>query len=224
MKMKNMLALLCALALMMSLAACGGGGGTPTTAPTAAPTAAPTSAPTTAPTTAGGNATTYLFETEYTYMKDVIGGGISGAAAGLNMVVESADASNGFYIGSTHSTKCVITYKVTSDADTTATLRVLLGSELGNMKMNPTSFAITVNGTAFSYEEFTVPTEVKTTGKTFTQFKLGDIQLKAGENVITFQVGPNEYCNGGPGGPLFDAIKLTSEATLTMEEHPENIE
>lgn len=224
MKMKNMLALLCALVLMLSLAACGGGGGTPTTAPTAAPTAAPTSAPTTAPTTAGGNATTYLFETEYTYMKDVIGGGISGAAAGLNMVVESADASNGFYIGSTHSTKCVITYKVTSDADTTATLRVLLGSELGNMKMNPTSFVITVNGTAFSYEEFTVPTEVKTTGKTFTQFKLGDIQLKAGENVITFQVGPNEYCNGGPGGPLFDAIKLTSEATLTMEEHPENIE
>lgn len=224
MKMKNMLALLCALALMMSLAACGGGGGTPTTAPTAAPTAAPTSAPTTAPTTAGGNTTTYLFETEYTYMKDVVGGGISGAAAGLNMVVESADASNGFYIGSTHSTKCVITYKVTSDADTTATLRLLLGSELGNMKMNPTSFAITVNGTAFSYEEFTVPTEVKTTGKTFTQFKLGDIQLKAGENVITFQVGPNEYCNGGPGGPLFDAIKLTSEATLTMEEHPENIE
>lgn len=224
MKMKNMLALLCALALMLSLAACGGGGGTPTTAPTAAPTAAPTSAPTTAPTTAGGNATTYLFETEYTYMKDVIGGGISGAAAGLNMVVESADASNGFYIGSTHSTKCVITYKVTSDADTTATLRLLLGSELGNMKMNPASFAITVNGTAFSYEEFTVPTEVKTTGKTFTQFKLGDIQLKAGENVITFQVGPNEYCNGGPGGPLFDAIKLTSEATLTMEEHPENIE
>lgn len=220
MNMKNMLALLCALALMLSLAACGGGGGTPTTAPTTVPTTAST----TEPTTAGGNATTYLFETEYTYMKDVVGGGISGAAAGLNMVVESADASNGFYIGSTHSTKCIITYKVTSSADATATLRVLLGSELGNMKMNPTSFVITVNGTAFSYEEFTIPTEVKTTGKTFTQFKLGDIQLKAGENVITFQVGPNEYCNGGPGGPLFDAIKLTSEATLTTEEYPENIE
>ena len=125
---------------------------------------------------------------------------------------------------STHSTKCIITYKVTSDADTTATLRVLLGSELGAMKMNPTSFVITVNGVAFNYEEFSIPTEAKSTGKTFTQFKLGDIELKAGENVITFQVGSNEYCNGGPGGPLFDAIKLTSAATLTMEEHPENIE
>lgn len=217
--LKKVMALLCALAMMFALTACGGGSDTPTTEPSGN-----TPDATTTPTEAGADTTTYLFETEYTYMKDVVGGGISGAAAGLNMVVESSDASNGFYIGSTHSTKCVITYKVTSDADATATLRVLLGSELGAMKMNSTSFVITVNGEPFIYEEFTIPTEAKTTGKTFTQFKLGDIELKAGENVITFQVGPNEYCNGGPGGPLFDAIKLTSTATLTMEEHPENIE
>lgn len=207
--MKKFIAILCALTLMLTLAACGGGSGSETQPKDTEGTS---------------NATTYLFEAEYTYMNDVIGGGISGAAAGLNMVVESADASNGFYIGSTHSTKCVLTYKVTSDADTTATLRILLGSELGTMKMNPTSFIITVNGTPFEYDEFTIPTEASTTGKTFTQFKLGDITLKAGENIITFQVGDNEYCNGGPGGPLFDAIKLSSEATLTMEEHPENIE
>lgn len=218
--LKKVMALLCALAMMFVLSACGGGSDTPTTEPKNDPTTVPT----TAPTTGGAETTTYQFETEYTYMKDVVGGGISGAAAGLNMIVESSDASNGFYIGSTHSTNCVITYKVTSDADATATLRVLLGSELGAMKMNPTSFVITVNGEPFTYEEFTIPTEAKTTGKTFTQFKLGDIQLKAGENVITFQVGPNEYCNGGPGGPLFDAIKLTSSANLTMEEYPENIE
>lgn len=223
MNMRKIMALLCALALMLTLAACGDGGSDKPN-PTDAPTNPPTDAPTAEPTSAGADTTTYLFETEYTYMKDVVGGGISGAAAGLNMVVESADASNGFYIGSTHSTKCVITYKITSDADTTATLRLLLGSELGAMKMNPTSFVITVNGTAFTYEEFTIPTEAKSTGKTFTQFKLGDIELKAGENIITFQVGPNEHCNGGPGGPLFDAIKLTSAATLTMEEYPENIE
>ena len=216
--MKKLLALLCALAMMLTLAACG-----PAPDPTDPPTdpPQPTDPP---PDPATSNSTTYLFETEYTYMKDVVGGGISGAAAGLNMIVESADASNGFYVGSTHSTKCVITYKVTSSEAATATLRVLLGSELGAMKLNPTSFVITVNGTAFTYEEIAVPTEVKTTGKTFTQFKLGDIQLQEGENIITFQVGPNEYCNGGPGGPLFDAIKLTSTATLTMEEHPENIE
>ena len=218
--LKKIMVLLCVLAMIFSLAACGGGGDTPTTEPKSDPTNQPTDEPT----EAGGDTTTYLFETEYTYMKDVVGGGISGAAAGLNMIVESADASNGFYVGSTHSTNCVITFKITSDAAATATLRLLLGSELGTMKMNPTSFVITVNGTPFSYEEFTIPTEAKTTGKTFTQFKLGDIQLQEGENVIAFQVGPNEYCNGGPGGPLFDAIKLTSTATLTMEEYPENIE
>ena len=66
---------------------------------------------------------TYTFETEFTYMEDVVGGGISGAAAGLNMIVESADASGGFYVGSTHSEKCVITFKITADAGELCDLR-----------------------------------------------------------------------------------------------------
>ena len=169
-------------------------------------------------------ATTYLFETEYTFMEDVIGGGISGAAAGLNMITENADASNGFFVGSTHSTKCIITYNVQASADAAATLRVLLGNELGPMKMNPKTLIISVNGVPFEYEEFEVPSEAKSIGRTFTQFKLGDVNLVAGENTITFQIGPNEYCNGGSGGPLFDAIKLTSTAELTMTEYLENIE
>lgn len=168
--------------------------------------------------------TTYLFETEYTYMEDVVGGGISGAAAGLNMIAENADASNGFYIGSTHSNNTVITYVITSDADAPATLRVLLGNELSTMKLNPENLIITVNGEAFEYAPFELPAEVKTVGKTFTQFNLGDIQLVAGENTITFQIGPNEYNSGASGGPLFDAIKLTTTAELTMTEYPENIE
>lgn len=168
--------------------------------------------------------TTYVFETEYTYMEDVVGGGISGAAAGLNMIAENADASNGFYVGSTHSTKCVLTYQIQSDADTTATLRLVLANELSAMKLNPEDLIITVNGEPFAYDEFELPAEVKAVGKTFTQFKLGDIDLVAGDNTITFQIGPNEYCNGGAGGPLFDCIKLTSTANLTMTEYPENIE
>lgn len=169
-------------------------------------------------------ATTYLFETEYTYMDDVVGGGISGAAAGLNMIIENADASNTFFVGSTHSTKCVITYVITSDVDTTATLRLLLANELSAMKLNPKNLIITCNDEVMTFDEFELPAETKAIGKTFTQFKLGDLALQAGENIITLQVGPNEYCNGGSGGPLFDAIKLTSTAALTMTEYPENIE
>lgn len=167
---------------------------------------------------------TYVFETEYTYMQDVVGGGISGAAAGLNMIIENADASNGFYVGSTHSTNCIITYVITSDAEAPATLRVLLSNELSAMKLNPEVMIITVNDEPFVYDEFELPAEVKTVGKTFSQFNLGEIQLVEGENIITFQVGPNEYCNGASGGALYDAIKLTTTAGLTMTEYPENIE
>lgn len=221
-KWKKLAALLCTLTLVFGLSAC-------TTADTEKEPASDgqTDAATQTPsenTAEAANGSAYVFEAEYTYMNDVVGGGISGAAAGLNMIVESADASNGFYIGSTHSTKCVLTFRISSDADTTATLRVLLGSELGTMKLNPENFIVCVNGSPVNYKEITVPAEAKVTGKTFTQFKIGDISLKAGENTITFQVGPNEYCNGGPGGPLFDAIKLTASANLTMEEYPENVE
>lgn len=173
---------------------------------------------------AEGETTTYVFEAEYTFMEDVIGGGISGAAAGLNMIMENAEASNEFYVGSTHSTKTVLTYKITSDAACTATLRLLLANELSAMKINPETLIISVNEVPFEYEEFELPAEVKSVGKTFTQFKLGDIELVKGENIITLQVGANEYCNGATGGPLFDAIKLTTTAGLTMEEYPENIE
>lgn len=167
---------------------------------------------------------THVFETEYTYMEDVVGGGISGAAAGLNMIMENEEASNEFYVGSTHSAKCVLTYKITAEADTDATLRLVLANELGAMKLNPDTLIIKVNDEALEYDEFELPAEEKSVGKTFSQFKLGDIKLTEGENVITFQIGENEYCNGGTGGPLFDCIKLTCETGLTMEEYPENIE
>lgn len=167
---------------------------------------------------------THVFEAEYTYMEDVVGGGISGAAAGLNMIMENEDASNGFYVGSTHSSKCILTYKITAEEDTTATLRLVLANELGAMEINPETLIISVNDEPIEYDEFELPAETQAVGKTFTQFKVGDIELTEGENTITFQVGENEYCNGGTGGPLFDCIKLTCETGLTMEEYPENIE
>ena len=168
--------------------------------------------------------TNYFFEAEYTYMKDVVGGGISGAAAGLNMIVENADAHNEFFVGSIHSEKTILTFVITADADCAATLRVRLGNELSAMKLNPEILIVKVNGELFEYEEFELPAEVKAVGRTFTNFVLGDIALKEGENTITFQVGPNEYCNGATGGPLFDCIILSTEAGLEMTEYEENIE
>jgi hypothetical protein len=181
--------------------------------------------------TSGGDADKiYVFEAEYTYMNDVVGGGISGAAAGLNMITESSDASDGFFISSMHTTDAKLTFKITASAACTATLRLKLANELSAMKMNPNTFEIKVNGVVLNYAEFTLPEEVKSMGRTFGTYKVGDIELKEGENVITFQVadkdGSNEYCNGGPGGPMFDCITLkpTTAVTLTMEEYRDNVE
>ena len=168
--------------------------------------------------------TNYFFEAEYSYLEDVVGGGISGAAAGLNMIIENADAHNEFFVGSTHSDKTILTFVITSDADTTATLRVRLGNELSAMKLNPANLIVKVNDELFEYDEFELPAEAKAVGRTFTNFVLGDISLKEGENIITFQVGPNEYCNGATGGPLFDCIILSTAAGLEMTEYEENIE
>lgn len=172
----------------------------------------------------------YTFEAEYTYMKDVVGGGISGAAAGLNMITESSDASEGYFISSMHTTSAKLTFKITASAACTATLRLKLANELSAMKINPNTFEIKVNDVVLNYTGFTLPSEVKSTGRTFGTYKVGDIELKEGENVITFQVadkdGSNEYCNGGPGGPMFDCITLkpTTAVTLKMQEYKDNVE
>jgi hypothetical protein len=170
---------------------------------------------------------TYKFEAEYTYMADVQGGGISGAAAGVNMITESANASNGFFVGSLHSTKSKLTFKINATAACTATLRVVLGNEIGAMTMSPNTFEIKVNDVEVNYTAFNLPGKGNTT--TFDTYKIGDISLKQGENVITFAIvnknNANEYLNGSAGGPLFDCITLkTSGATLEMHNYEENLD
>lgn len=178
--------------------------------------------------TSSSEGTLQKFEAEYTDLSNVVGGGISGAASGLNMIAESSDASNGFYIYSTHSTDCVITFKITASESGTGTLRLVLGNELAAMEMSPNTLGVIVNNTAFEYTAFTLPKEEKTTGKTFKTYKIGDIQLNAGENTIALKTenidGSNKYCNGGPGGALYDCITIKSTLNLTMEEHTDNIE
>jgi hypothetical protein len=170
---------------------------------------------------------TYKFEAEYTYMADVQGGGISGAAAGVNMITESANASNGFFVGSLHSTKSKLTFKINATAACTATLRVVLGNEIGAMTMSPNTFEIKVNDVEVNYTAFNLPGKGNTT--TFDTYKIGDISLNQGENIITFAIvnknNANEYLNGSAGGPLFDCITLkTSGATLEMHNYEENLD
>lgn len=169
--------------------------------------------------------TEYIFEAEYTVLEGLEGLGVSGSPVGIGLAKENANASNSFYVGEL-GTKSPITFVITSDVDTTATLKAVLGSNtLGNCTWNSTSFVVTVNGEAISYDEFTTDNGTDASNQeNFKAKKLGDIQLKAGENTIVFTAGDNTYRGNLPSAPSIDCLKITAEATLSMEEIASNIE
>ena len=169
--------------------------------------------------------TEYIFEAEYTVLEGLEGLGVSGSPTGIGLAEEKADASNGFYVGEL-GTSSPITFVITSDADATATLKGVFGSNvLGNCTWNPDSFIVTVNGEAVQYEEFTTDNGTDPNNQeNFKTKNLGEIQLKEGENEIIFVAGDNTYRGNLPSAPSIDCLKITTEATLSMEEVVENIE
>lgn len=169
--------------------------------------------------------TEYIFEAEYTVLEGLEGLGVSGSPTGIGLAKEKADASNGFYVGEL-GTSSPITFVITSDADATATLKGVFGSNvLGNCTWNPDSFIVTVNGEAVQYEEFTTDNGTDPNNQeNFKTKNLGEIQLKEGENEIIFVAGDNTYRGNLPSAPSIDCLKITTEATLSMKEVVENIE
>ncbi len=160
--------------------------------------------------------TEYVFEAEYTVLEGLEGLGVSGSPTGIGLAKENAKASNGFYVGELGA-KSPITFVITSDVDTTAVLKAVLGSNtLGNCTWNPESFVVTVNGEAVQYKEFT--TDNGTDANNQENFKtknLGEISLKAGDNT---------YRSNMASAPSIDCLKITTDAVLSMEEVVENIE
>lgn len=169
--------------------------------------------------------TEFIFEAEYTVLEGLEGLGVSGSPTGIGLAKENANASNGFYVGEL-GVGSPISFVITSDADTTATLKAVLGSNtLGNCTWNPTSFVVTVNGEAVQYEEFTTDNGTDASNQeNFKTKNLGEIQLKAGENKIVFVAGENTYRSNMPSAPSIDCLKITADAALSMEEVVENIE
>lgn len=212
---KRILAALIMTAAMVLMTACGGGGtGSGSSAPEEGNSGE-----------AKAEGTEYVFEAEYTVLEGLEGLGVSGSPTGIGLAKENAKASNGFYVGEL-GTKSPISFVITSDADTTATLKAVLGSNtLGNCTWNPASFIVTVNGEAVQYKEFTTDNGTDASNQeNFKTKNLGEIQLKAGENTIVFVAGDNTYRSNMPSAPSIDCLKITAEATLSMEEVVENIE
>jgi hypothetical protein len=208
---KRVIAALFMTAAMVLMTACGGGGteaGSQTTDEVKK-----------------ADGTEFIFEAEYTVLDGLEGLGVSGSPTGIGLAKENANASNGFYVGEL-GTKSPITFVITSDSDTTATLKAVLGSNtLGNCTWNPTSFVVTVNGEAVQYEEFTTDNGMDASDQeNFKTKNLGEIQLKAGENEIVFVAGENTYRSNMPSAPSIDCLKITAGSELSMEDVVENIE
>lgn len=166
-----------------------------------------------------------VFEAEYTELEGLEGLGVSGSPSGIGLAAESAEASNEFYLGNL-GVDSPVTFVITSDQETTATLKIRVGSNiLGTCAWNPESYVITVNGEAVEYEEFTTENGADMNDQqNFKTKNIGEIQLVEGENEIVLVAGDNTYRSNMPSAPSLDCIKLITDAELSMEELEENIE
>ena len=99
-------------------------------------------------------------------------------------------------------------------------MKMTVGSNiLGSCVWNPTTLKILVNGEAIEYNEFTTDNgDDPMDQNNFKTRKIGDINLKAGENTIVIVAGENTYRSNLPSAPSIDCIKLTSAAALEMVE------
>lgn len=101
----------------------------------------------------GGGGNEYVFEAEYTDLTGLVGLGPSGSTKGVDMIGDSAKASNGYFVG-TLGAESPLTFKFNSDKDATATLKGIFGSNaLGAITWTPEDFGIVVNGTAITYRD-----------------------------------------------------------------------
>lgn len=180
-----------------------------------------------------GGKTEYVMEAEYIDLYNVSGAGISSNQSGLQMIYGSGSQaekdkgwSNGYYIGFTHTSQCVLTFNFTADkADDAAVLVFRLGSELSRMTMTPNDVSITLNGKVMPYGSFTINGSNGQMNE--VQFKdytvSSSASLVEGKNTVTLEVKDNNLRGNGVGGPMVDCLKVTSSSTLTFEAHETNL-
>lgn len=217
MKLKRLFTAIIATMLLLSafaLTACGGDGDNSTSG--------------------GGNsgnkAQTYTMEAEYTDLDNVIGTGISSDQSGVNMIYgDATDAqkkmwSNGYFVGYTYTSKCKLTFKFTADEAADATFILALGSEIGNIALNPENFRVELNGAEVNYSGMTVPNSSDIAQMAFKDFTVATgLKLKKGENTVTLSVLPNKLMQGSKdGGPCIDCLKIKTSAKLTWTDKTDN--
>ena len=139
---------------------------------------------------------TYVMEAEYIDLDDVSGAGISSDQSGVDMIYgDGTEAqkelgwSNGYFVGYTYSSNLELNFVFDSDKDATATVILRLGSELGDINLDPTNFSVILNGTEITYSSMYVENSridsMKFTDKTVTS----SANIKKDENTLTLKEG-----------------------------------
>ena len=166
------------------------------------------------PTDDGGGANTYTMEAEYINLDGVSGAGISSDQSGVEMIYgEGTQAeknkgwSNGYFVGYTYATNLTLTFTFNASEDGSAAIILRLGSELGDISLDPTVFAVKLNGEEIIYDNLYVSgsliEDMVFSDKTVT----ADAWLVEGENVLELVVLNNNLMNGvKTGGPCVDCV------------------
>ena len=177
-----------------------------------------------------GMTSEFVMEAEYINLDGVTGAGLSSNQEGVSMIYgDGTDAqkqmwSNGYYVGYTYTTNLQLDFVFTSDKVTTGTLVLMLGSELGDLSISDSDFAVLVNGEKQNFSGWFVENSADMSQAKFSKCTLpGAINIKAGENTISLVILENKFKGGSAtGGPMIDCLKITSDAGLTWSPKTDN--
>lgn len=166
--------------------------------------------------------TTYKMEAEYIDLDGIVGGGLSNAKEGVDMIEDGKNASNGYFVAHTYVEGLTLEFVFEAEEACSAELVLSLGSELGDMQLGSDIFAVKLNGAAITYANKTVY------DSDFGNMEFQDIsvtsnaQLAKGKNTVTLVVLKNEYKSGSSGGPLIDYLKIKTTGKITWTDKTDN--
>ena len=159
-----------------------------------------------------------------------LGQSYSGNVSGANLIGGcSCDASGDAYVTNLYYNGAYIEFEINSDEATDDALLFLrLSSEYTKISLNKDTFVVTVNGNKVNYDDITITggttDDLTSTSRVaMKDYAMGNISLVEGENIIRLEVNNSEkqFATGtmDAAAPMIDAIKVYTEAGLTMNEY-----
>lgn len=160
--------------------------------------------------------TTKRFEAEWANLTGKQGAGFSGSANGKQMVQFRTVCSEGASLGYMHASGIFIDFHIYSDVAATGTFTIRLASEVGTCTFTDDILVVEVNDVKVGYGSINIEgSGVEEQVGAFQTFSLGNINLKAGENIIRITLEENQILDGRTGGPEIDYFEINTSAALS---------